>query len=647
VSERPATIEAPSVSRQSGIILALWVLTIAFCIALVANWLPWLRGDVPWLTADEKWIWRYGAPRWLWVLPCALGIAIYVLGVIYLLERERESRYPLRLILWAFGGAVLLPLLLMTMEGRPLFLLFTRTASTVIGGYQYAANLSTDLGATLRNWPQFVIDYRKQVPLGGIALSPPGLLTLFYGATKGFEAFPPLASTFDALVRPLQCQNLNMMTWAEPQMASAWIQMGMPLWAATAVAPLYALGRSIFNRRTAQWAVALWPLVPGLDIFDPRFNVFYPLMALVMLVFLWRGLDRKRAWLVGLAGFGLSVGMFANLSLIPLGLLAGLTTLGHWLITPAAKRQFGRLVGNLAAFGLGSISVWAIYSALSGVSIVEVYRQGFAFHSILNRPYGPWLILHTYDTFLWIGLPVAALAIWRILRIRREPSRADVFAGSIALTMTIMVLSGTARGETGRVWLFFAGIWLLLAADVALRLKSRQRVAVVVMEGLCLFSMAAVLRANFTELTVVPWPPTADHSAAFPINAQFVRGSDAVTFVGLSVDKSSTAVALELHWRADTFVQRPYVLSLVSVPPDHSKRESLNWTPLKWDYPPSCWLPGQEFIDTVTVPLGANPPPGDWLFSLSISDVFTHEPMVVAGQNTTQIGIGPVNISAP
>src|SRR5205085_4318712 len=116
-----------------------------------------------------------------------------------------------------------------------------------------------------------------------------------------------------------------------------------------------------------------------------------------------------------------------------------------------------------------------IYSVLSGVSILDVYRQGFAYHSILNRPYGPWLILHTYDTFLWVGLPIAALAIWRILRIRREPGRADVFAGAIALTMIIMVLSGTARGETGRVWLFFAGVWLLLAADVVLRLQSRQR----------------------------------------------------------------------------------------------------------------------------------------------------------------------------
>jgi hypothetical protein len=625
----------------------MWVLTIAFCIALVGNLLPWLRGDVPWLTPDEQWVWPYGAPRWLWVVPCALGLALYIVGAIYLLERARAARYPVRLILWAFGGAVLLPLLLMTLEGRPLFLVFTRTASTVIGGYQYAANRITDLGDTLRNWPQFVVDYRKQVPLGGIALSPPGLAVLLYSAQKGFEAVPPLASTFDALVRPLQCQNLNMMAWSQPQMASAWIQMGMPLWAATAVAPLYALGKMIFDSRVARWAVVLWPLVPGLDIFSPRFNVFYPLIALVMLVLLWRGLDRERLPLIGLAGFVLSVGMFANLSLIPLGLLAGLTIVAHWALY-RNNQQPGRLIANLIAFGMGSLSVWVIYSLLSGVSILEVYRQGFAFHSILDRPYGPWLVLHTYDTFLWIGLPIAALAIWRIFRIRREFSRADLFAGAIALTMIFMVLSGTARGETGRVWLFFAGVWLLLAAAMIVQLQARQRAAILVMEALCLFSMAAVLRANFTELTVVPWPPSADSGPTFLVNARFVRGDDAVTFVGLSIDKSPSTVTLNLHWRADSYVRRPYVLSLVSVPPDKSQRESLNWTPLNWDYPPSCWLPGQELVDTVNVPLGDNPPPGDWLFSLSISDVFTHEPMALAaggdGQHVTQVGIGPVHI---
>jgi hypothetical protein len=409
---------------------------------------------------------------------------------------------------------------------------------------------------------------------------------------------------------------------------------------------------SIFDRRTALWAVALWPLVPGLNVFMPRFNVWYPLIALVMLVFVWRGLDRprvlQRVLLVGVAGFILSVGLFLNLSLFPLGLLAGLIMLGSWLFGPSPRSQWGRLAANLIAFGAGCASVGLIYTLLSGTSFLDVVQQGFAYHSLIERPYAPWLILNTYDMFLWIGLPVAALVVWRLLRVRRPVGHADIFAGAMGLTLVIMVISGTARGETGRVWLFFVGGWLLLAADVLARLSNRHRTAVVIMQALVLLSMAAVLRANFTELTVPPTPPAPAQGPTFTTNAQFVRGSDAVTLVGLSVDKTPTAVTLHLYWRADSFVRRPYILALVSQPPDRPPRDSLSWVPgEKHNDPPACWLPGQMLVDSVTVPLGDRPQPGDWLFSLSVIDVFTREPMTIAGQNTTQFGIGPVNVPAP
>jgi hypothetical protein len=119
-----------------------------------------------------------------------------------------------------------------------------------------------------------------------------------------------------------------------------------------------------------------------------------------------------------------------------------------------------------------------------------------------------------------------------------------------------------------------------------------------------------------------------------------------VTLVGFDGKVSDAAITLHLHWWAEgnVYVRRPYVLSLVPVAPDGSLSESLNWTPLDWNYPPSCWLPGQEFVDTVTVPLGEKIIPGDWWFSVAISDAFTHEPMLVSGNGETQTGIGPVRV---
>jgi hypothetical protein len=630
--------------KQSRAVTALWLLTIAFCVSLVLDLIPLLRGDMPGLTTQFDWVWTYDLPRWGWVIPCILGLAIYVIGALYLLEYEPESKYPLRLILWAFVGAALIPILLMTLEGQPLFLLFTRSASYLTGGYQESAAMISDVGSTLRQWPQFMANYRVSIHnVGGLALSPPGIPALYYVSGKILDAVPALTHPLAMLLRPLECQNEGIMGWTDGQLASAWIQMAMPLWAALAVAPLYRLANTLFNRQTARWAVVLWPLLPTIDMFTPRFNSFYPLITLLLLLALWRGLDRNSILWIAVAGFITSVGIFLNLTLTPLGLLAGLTIIGHAWMT---KSGVVKLIRNLVVYGIGSASIWVIYWLLTGISPLAVIQLGMAFNAQILRPYLPWLLMHPYDMFLFVGLPIAALSLWRIVRTRKLDNRADVFAVVSGLTLLILVLSGTARGETGRVWSFFAPLWIVLAANLWQRLRQNERVTLFGVQALYLLCIAAVLHVNFTSLTVPVTATTADHAAGFPIKAKFVHGQDAITLVGFDFDQSPNTLTLHLHWRADSFVSRPYYLSLVTIPPDRSYRPGYTWYPLDKAYPPSCWRPGQEFIDDVAVSLGDKPQTGGWLFSIAITDFWAKQPMDVVGDTTAQVGIGPIQVKA-
>ena len=655
----------PFMRRANRLSFILTVLTVLFCIALVTDGLPWLRGDVPWLPGNTAWRWPYALPRWGWVVPCLLGIGLYGLVALYLVEHDQSNgRYPIKLILWAFGAAAVLPLLLMTMEGQPLFLLFTRSVSTLTGGYQYASNLVTDLNYALGHWTDFVRQYHEQMAVGSIATSPPGWIVVYYSATKFFEAIPFLGDTFGSIVRPLECQNLYLMTWSNAQLASAWVMMVMPLITALGVAPLYKLGTAIFNPRVAKWAVIMWPLVPGVAMFSPRFNTFYTLLALVMLVVLWRGLTRRQWGWIAVAGFVTSMAIFFNLSLIPLGLLAGLLIIGHWGMSGVGLPRVRILIRQLLYYGLGTASVWVIYTGLTGITILDISQLALSIHYVLDRPYVPWLFMHPYDMFLFVGLPIAALAVIRIVTgvphrtggsvgwfTSRRWTSANVFAVASGLTLVINVLSGTARGETGRLWLFFAPCWLLLAVDLMGKCNPPQRRTIFALEAACLFSMAAVLRVNFTTLTVPATLPVAVRPAAYPVNAQFVQGDDRFTLVGLSIDRFPREVTLYLHWRADTFVSGPYAFSLIRIPPDKSPMENLTWEPLGWKdpSPPSCWSPHAEVVDTVSVPLGAQPQPGAWVLSLSVADVYTHVPMKVItadGQTTEQVGIGPITIPA-
>lgn len=629
-------------------VVALCLVTLAFSIALVipqvssdgsiSNLVPSLRGDIPWLPPEARSIYAYGLPRPQWIVPCILGVTIYVTGAICLLRRP-EKVYPVRLILWAMCGTVLISLLLLALDARPLYLLFTRSASIVSGGYQHASTLVDDLGGVLRQWPGFVQRFRADTQnTGGIALDPPGLTTLYYATGKLLNALP-LAPDLASLLRLEQCRSPQILAWNDGQVNSALLQVFMPLWVALGVAPLYRLSRLIFDSEAARWSVALWPLVPGLNLFTPRFNVLYPLLTMTMLLVLWRGLDRGRVRWLALAGFIVSAATFLNLSLIPLGLLAALTIMGHWLWR---REHWRRLALNLLTFAFGCASVWWVYSTLSGVNVLDVLTLGLSQHLQLSRPYLPYLFIHPYEMFMFVGLPLAFLAIWQLSRLRAMRGRALIFSAAAWITLIVLVLSGTARGETGRVWLFFVPLWIILAADILRRLDGRSRIAILGVQAVCLLSIAAVLRVQYTGLVAPPALPPTRTAAAVPVNAQFAAGPDRVTLVGFSASATPDSIQLDLHWRADSWVKRLYVLSLVTVPPDKAPGKSMNWVPLNWEFPLSCWIPGQEFVDTVNVPIADHPVPGEWWFSIAVTDIATRQPMLVGGH--TQTGIGPVNV---
>lgn len=630
----------------------IWAFTLVVALVIALDLVPWLRGDAPWIPADGRWIWSHELPRWQAIPLAAAALAVYVTGAILLLRRTQASRrYPTPLILWAFGGLVLLTLVMMCLEDSPLYLLLARL--TAQGRYHAAASAVTSLGHTLRHWPDFTAALlRESSQPNGVVLSPPGLTAISYATARAFDHLPAVITLGLAGVpRQMQCQNLTMAAWSDAQWASAWPQMLMPFWSALSVAPLYRLGTMLFDRQRARWAVAVWVLVPGMIFFQPLFNVLYPLVALVMLVFLWRGLANRQGRWITLAGFVLSVGLFLNLSLVPLGLLAGLIVIGEHLRT---RGGFASMARDLTLFGAGVASAWLVYWLLSGLAPWVIFGAGLSQHYKLNRPYLPWLIHHPLDMFLFAGLPLSAFTVWRALRLRHlrhtPATRADVLSGAAVAALVIMVLSGTARGETGRVWLFFAPIWVLMAVDLVATLAPRQQIACLALQAVYLLTLVAVLRgADHAALTRPVRVADAATAPTYPVLASFERNGDRLTFVGLDVQARPDTVTLNLYWQANTPIRDAYVLTLLGIAPDGSTLPGYEWNPRGWDFPPACWKPGQTFVDDVTLPLGDAAQPGDWLFSLAIVDAFTHEPMRVTlpdGTASTQVGIGPVPVPA-
>ena len=79
------------------------------------------------MARETQWIWPYGAPRWAWMPLAAGAVALYLRVALRLAEHGAGRS----LRLWGYGGAAVLSLVLLELEGPALLLLFTRSVSPI------------------------------------------------------------------------------------------------------------------------------------------------------------------------------------------------------------------------------------------------------------------------------------------------------------------------------------------------------------------------------------------------------------------------------------------------------------------------------------------------------------------------------------
>jgi len=518
--------------------------------------------------------------------------------------------------------------------------LFARTASGVTTGPHLAA-AEIDWGAgDWRNWPAVMTGYQGRSV--HVALSPPGL-PLWYGLLNAiFDAVPDAANRLQLSLMPYQCSNYALLAYTPAEWASAWFGMLMPLWAALAVFPLYGVARRVIGAEAARWPLLWFPLIPALALFVPTWNTLYPLFSLSAFWLLLIGLEKRRGVLCFIAA-GLLTGLltFANFSLVPLAGLLGFYTLLHY------GRQWQKAVIVGLWFGVGFIALWLIYGLVTGLTPLDLLRVAFDEHLSLERPYIPWLWLHFWEWALLTGIPLIVLWLWTAWR-QNGPPR--LLAVALLLTMIALLLSGTARGETGRVWLFFSP-FVLIVAGSAIRATHapplRNGILITAAQAALLIALASTWNVIGADLTPPDNPPGAVN-ASRPANAHF---DGAFQLIGWDAESDTTegAITLRLNWQADSAMTTPYWFSALLVGPDGAALpEAVVWQPLQTRYPTTCWRPGETVGDTISLPLPANAQAGEWWISLAAFGDATAQqrlPVTLAdGAIDQQVGLGPVSV---
>jgi hypothetical protein len=627
-------------SRVPALAVGIAVLTVAFCVALATDLSPYLRGP-------QDWRWVYAAPsrpRRLWI--SALALVTYLTVAWVWVRSARGSRSLLSSRALLLGALVLcvplLQLALLAVEhDNPLRPLFYRTVSAGASGVFSVGSIINDPVDFLRKYPTLMPTFPVHPQR-----YPPGLALIFYGARRVFEGVPNLADTIGFPLRRYQCQDLVLMRLPNATLATAAVQMALPLVAAFALLPLYGLARRLYDRQTAAWVVALYPLVPSFALWSARWEQFYPLLTVTTWYFYYVGLTRMRPLALLAAGLTLSVGTLLNFSLLtllaPLGLFTALWLVGH---RRDLQRSWRNLVGGGVAFIIGLVSLWAIYQAAFGTGFFDIWRVSMGYHLGLDRDYWTWLGYHLVDFLVFLGLPLAILLVVAAVRAVRDLPHAqpDIFIISIVAGLVLLDLSGTSRGEVARVWLFLTPVAALVAVRGLVRTAPGiSPVSLLLVGGLLaaqLFTSSTFLRVVTTGLTDPP-PRAVAFEPPSAYTPRTARLGESIMLLGYDlagdeVEPGGT-LHLTLYWQALSPVERAYTVATHLVGSQGEMAGQRDNMPANDALPTTCWIPGEVVADHYAIPVKEGVPAGPYRLESGMYLLDTGERLPAVGPSANQ-----------
>jgi hypothetical protein len=341
--------------------------------------------------------------------------------------------------------------------------------SRVSAGYLAEAYRVDDLSRYLR-------DYAREMPSKPehVATHPPGAVLWFYLIRRAGELMPGLnraamttACSASGLTLPRLARAVGAYptaTWqGADALATALIASGALAAGGCLMVPvLFATLRGQIGDERALAAAAAMALVPSMLLHFPALDELIALLGALMMAALVAA--TRRPALALLAGLIAAAALFVSL-----GALALVALGGFFLLLSAGRRidtQHRTSLWTPALFVLGLLLGLAAWQSV-GVDVVQVFAQGLSAHSSItgrafSRTYGVWVWLNFIEFGVFLGLPLAAMIVASVPRMLRDLRGGPVAAlpshlgAAAVLTILLLDLSGVVKGETGRLWLFFA-----------------------------------------------------------------------------------------------------------------------------------------------------------------------------------------------
>lgn len=447
------------------------------------------------VNGPQEWEWPYRTPHlhggWIAALLLSLGLGVVVVG--------RWGAH-LRLTLLTLAGLALSLAVLGAQPGG-----FERVIRSLVSrhvfSYVFDAGQFATLGETAEAYPEGVARLSMHT-----RTHPPGPLI----GIRVLDRLMPASSdesggwlvaareALDEEVRKVRMRRRPVPRHLPSATTVVALALLLPAASALAAVPLFWLAKDEgLGDRGALLAAALWLSVPARTLFTPSLDQAVPVL---LLLAAWlAGRPRPLSRLLGGVLLGAAtVASYGYLAAAPLVLWPAVSR-GSSGAAPSQQPALGPRLGRALVVGVGFALPWLVLMRL-GFAPVRAFTAAMAEHRAMvgvERGYATWLLFNPWDFLLFAGAPIVMLAGLDLASI--FAGRADTRSARHGLApvwwllVLALLLSGTVRGEVGRIWLFLMPFAALFGARALERRSVALGAGALVLQCLILLSLAANL----------------------------------------------------------------------------------------------------------------------------------------------------------
>jgi hypothetical protein len=624
-----------SKKTQQLLLIFLVASSLTLAALIVTDWIPFLRGPAP---ETSEWYWPYllrPLSRW-WPSILVAG-ALWLLAAWWLIPEKTSRQRNLLALFGLILTSLLLQITIIYADRTAVTAeLVDRTLSNLASGFFEPAAEIENMAAVLRNYPKDMPAFASE----HAQTHPPGLIIANWFTIKAFARWPSFAEFIAQYVRPLRCTDLWLLDRPPEVAAALGIWSLLPLFTAAFIPlPAYGLARLLLLGRARRLAAILAATIPALLLFAPKSVQFYALLTLILFWIFQSAMVQGSLWRFFLAGTVVSLMTylsFGNVVLFPLLLLYAI--LYQWLIIsrqkdgPFQSITWIDLLKQMLVLAAAALSLWLVTWLLWSVPPWAIARVGLQQHYNLVtnlRRYDWWVIWNLIDLLLFAGWPLMVGFLGSIILVahawrRNKVTAVDILAVCLLFLIFLLNISGSARGEVGRIWLFFIPLLAFPAAHFwsASLPGNRYASTIVALQLFIVVCIGMSWRPVRAVIVEAQRPTITILSPDYDIDGSFIDQPFSLIGYSLNPDqpKAGEEIELTLFWQAEGPAQRPYtVFTHLTDETGNLVAQQDNW-PVNGRWPPTCWHAGEQIIDTYLIRLPDSLPPGSYNLATGLYD---------------------------